>query len=130
MRTLAEQSKQATNQIKAILMEIQKMADATVLTTEEGARRVDEGVVLARQAGEVIGELACVLDEAAQSAAQAMAGGRQQAGGIDQIVQAMHNISQATTQSLNSTWRSEGAARNLNLLAARLAEKVEQYQLT
>ncbi|MBN1136359.1 MAG: methyl-accepting chemotaxis protein [Anaerolineae bacterium] len=128
MRSMAEQSKKATAQVKAILLDIQKMADATVLTTEEGAKRVDEGVVLARQAGEVIAELAGVLDETAQAAGQLMAGGRQQAGGVGQIAQAMQSISQATTQSLDSARQTERAAQDLNLLASRLAEKVDQYR--
>jgi hypothetical protein len=44
-----------------------------------------------------------VIEESAQAAAQMVAGGRQQASGIEQVAVAMQNINQATVQSLAST---------------------------
>ncbi|MBN1890933.1 MAG: hypothetical protein JW850_23255, partial [Thermoflexales bacterium] len=67
--------------------------------------------------------------ESAQAAAQMVAGGQQQAGGIGQIAMAMQSINQATVQSLSSTRQAEKAAYDLNELARRMAEIVEQYKL-
>jgi methyl-accepting chemotaxis protein len=129
VRNLAEQSKQATEQVKAILSDIQNGINATVMATEEGTKVVDQGVQLAAQTQEVIAQLAGVINESAQVAMQMVAGGRQQASGVEQIALAMQNINQATVQSLASTRQAEKATQDLNELARRLTATVEQYQL-
>ena len=129
VRNLAEQSRQATAQVRAILSDIQNGINATVMATEEGTKVVDQGVQLATQAQETIGQLAGVIEESAQASMQVMAGGRQQATGVEQIAVAMQNINQATLQSLASTRQAEKAAQELNDMARSLAEIVEQYQL-
>ena len=129
VRSLAEQSKQATTQIEEILSEIQKATNMTVMATEEGTKGVEEGVNLSARTGDVIQQLGNVLTQSAQAAVQMVAGGQQQTSGIEQIALAMANINQATVQSLASTRQAESAARDLNELALTLAESVEQYRL-
>ena len=129
VRNLAEQSRQATAQVKAILSDIQRATNATVMATEEGTKGVDEGVGLAAQTQQVIEQLSAVIEESAQAATQVVAGGRQQATGIEQIGLAMQNINYATVQNLSSTRQTEQAARELNELAGRLTKVVAQYQL-
>ncbi len=129
VRNLAEQSRQATAQVRAILSDIQKATNATVMATEEGTKDVDEGVQLAAQAGEAIEQLGLVIEESAQAATQLVAGGRQQSSGVEQVAMAMQNINQATVQSLESTRQAEKAARELNDLAEGLVGIVEYYRL-
>ena len=129
VRNLAEQSKEATGQVRAILSDIQRATNATVMATEEGTKRVEEGVQLAAQTGKAIDQLSEVIDESARAAMQMVAGGQQQASGVEQIALAMQNIHQATVQSLASTRQTEKTAQDLNELARRLTEIVEQYQL-
>jgi methyl-accepting chemotaxis protein len=129
VRNLAEQSRQATLQVKTILLDIQNGINATVMATEEGTKVVDQGLGLAGQTGEAIEQLANVINEAAQAAMQMRAGGQQQATGVEQISLAMQNINQVTAQSLASTRQTEKAARDLNELACSLTETVERYQL-
>ena len=61
VRNLAEQSRQATAQVKAILSDIQKATNATVMATEEGTKQVEDGAQLAMKAGEAIEQLAEVI---------------------------------------------------------------------
>jgi methyl-accepting chemotaxis protein len=129
VRNLAEQSRQATAQIKMILSNIQKATNATVMATEEGTKKADEGVQLAAQAQNTIEQLGAVIDESAQVATQMVAGGQQQASGVEQIALAMENINQATVQSLAGMRQTEKAAQDLSDLAHDLTDLVEQYQL-
>ena len=129
VRNLAEQSKQATAQVRAILSDIQNGINATVMATEEGTKVVDQGVRLVSQTRMVIAQLAEVINESAQAAMQMVAGGRQQAAGVEQIALAMQSINQATLQGLASTRQVEKAAQDLNALARKLTEIVEQYKL-
>ena len=128
VRSLAEQSKQATTQIEEILSEIQKATNMTVMATEEGTKGVEEGVNLSAKTGDVIQQLGSVITQSAQAAVQMVAGGQQQTSGIEQIALAMANINQATVQSLASTRQAEKAARDLNELAQSLIKIVEQYR--
>ena len=129
VRNLAEQSRQATAQVKAILSEIQKATNSTVMATEEGTKGVERGVQLSVQAREAIEQLEAVINESAQIATQVVAGGRQQQTGVEQIAVAMQNINQATVQSLASTRQAEKSAQDLNQLAGKLAELVHKYQV-
>jgi methyl-accepting chemotaxis protein len=129
VRNLAEQSRQATAQVREILLDIQDGINATVMATEEGIKEVDVGLELASGAGDAIEGLSTVIDESAQAAMQMVAGGQQQASGVEQIAMAMQNINQATQQSLVSTRQAEKAAQDLNELARNMSQIVEQYQL-
>ncbi|MFP4396437.1 MAG: methyl-accepting chemotaxis protein, partial [Anaerolineales bacterium] len=129
VRNLAEQSKQATSQIRAILTDIQNAINASVMVTEEGSKVVDEGVHRAAEAREAIEQLASVINQSAQIASQVVAGGQQQASGVDQIADAMDNINQAMVQSMASTRQAEKSAQDLNGLAKALNETVRTYKL-
>jgi methyl-accepting chemotaxis protein len=128
VRSLAQQSRHATAQVKAILSDIQNGIDMTVTATEEGTKVVDSGVHLAAETQAVIEQLTHVIDESAQAAMQLVAGGQQQASGVEQIAMAMQSINQATQQSLASTHQMERTAQDLNDLSLRLTETVELYQ--
>jgi methyl-accepting chemotaxis protein len=129
VRSLAEQSKQATAQVRSILTDIQNAITASVMVTEEGAKAVDQGVDQAAQAREAIEQLSSVITESAQIAAQVAAGGQQQASGVEQIALAIENINQAMQQNLASTRQAEKAAQDLNSLATSLDTTVRQYKL-
>jgi methyl-accepting chemotaxis protein len=129
VRNLAEQSQQATAQVKAILQDIQKATNSTVMATEEGTKGVERGVRLAFQAQSAIEELSAVINQSAQNAAQMVAAGQQQTAGVEQVALAMNNINQATVQSLASTRQAEKAAHNLHELALHLNETITRYQV-
>ncbi|MBN1486524.1 MAG: HAMP domain-containing protein [Anaerolineae bacterium] len=129
VRNLAEQSKQATAQVRAILTDIQNAINASVMVTEEGSKVVDDGVTRASQTREAIEQLSSVITESAQIAAQVVAGGQQQSSGVEQIAMAMQNINQAMVQSMASTRQAEKSAQDLNQLANKLNNTVKQYKL-
>lgn len=129
VRALAEQSREATNQIKSILAEIQKATNATVMATEEGVKGVDRGIVKAAEAQQSIGKLSEVIMVATNTASQMAAGGQQQVTGVNQVATAIQNIHTATIQNLDSTRQVERAAQDLNQLSRKLMEIVDQYKL-
>lgn len=124
IRTLADQSKQATVQVRKILGEIQRATSGAVMTSERGTQHVAAAVEQVNEAGETIRGLAEAVAEAADSAAQIVASAGQQAVGMTQIRQAMGSIQKATQQNLASTRQAEAAAKDLNHLGRRLLELV------
>jgi methyl-accepting chemotaxis protein len=129
VRHLAEQSKQATLQIRSILQEIQKATSTTVVATEESTKGVEAGLKLSAQTQQSIEQLSDAIEKSAQVAIHMSAGGQQQSTGIEQISVAIQNINQVTMQSLANTRLTEKAAQDLNQLANALMETVERYRL-
>ncbi len=129
VRNLADQSKQATTQVKSILNEIQRATNAAVMATEEGTKGVDSGMNLTKQAGETIEQLAGSITKSASAAQQIVASAQQQTTGIEQIALAMQNINQATMQNLTSIRKAEKAAQDLTGVARQLEALVAQYKL-
>jgi methyl-accepting chemotaxis protein len=114
VKTLAEQSKKATLEVRRILGETQRATSAAVMATEQGTKQV---TATAEQVTDVV-------TEGARVAAQIQASAGQQAAGMTQIRQAMGNIHEATQQNLASTKQAERAAQDLNALGTKLLELV------
>ncbi len=129
VRNLAEQSRQATSQVKSILDEIQRATNAAVMATEEGSKGVDEGVGQTRQTGETIQEMAIIADQNVKAAQQIVASAQQQTTGMEQIALAMQNINQATIQNQSSIRQAEKAAQDLSSLAQEMESLVARYTL-
>jgi methyl-accepting chemotaxis protein len=129
VKRLAEQSRQATAQVRAILGDIQKAISAAVLTTEQGGKAVEAGVQQSTQAGEAIRALSESIVEATQAATQIAASSQQQLIGMDQVALAMENIKQASTQNVAGTKQAELAAQSLHDLGQKLKQLVAQYKV-
>ncbi|MDP3512111.1 MAG: methyl-accepting chemotaxis protein [Sulfuritalea sp.] len=129
VKSLAEQSKQATAQVRTILGDIQKATSGAVLSTEQGTKAVEAGVKQSKEAGEAIRQLGDSIAESAQAANQIAVSAQQQLAGMDQLAQATENIKLATTQNLESTRQAETAARNLHGLGQKLEQLVGRYRV-
>jgi len=129
VRDLADRSKGATQQVREILLEIQKATNTAVLVTEEGTKGVESGTRLAKQAGQVIHRIAAEVEGGAQANVQMAAAAQQQTAGMEQIGQAMGSIQQATTQTMASTRQAERAAQDLHTLAQSLQRTIAAYRL-
>jgi methyl-accepting chemotaxis protein len=129
IRNLAEQSKQATAQVRDILNDLQKATSAAVMATEQGNKAVDAGVKQSVQAGDAILASSKSTEETMQAAIQIVASSRQQEVGMDQIGTAMENINQAGAETVASMRQTEEAAKNLHELGQKLKDMVEQFKV-
>jgi methyl-accepting chemotaxis protein len=128
VKSLADQSKQATGKIRAILGEIQKATGAAVLATEQGTKAVDAGVAQSTQAGEAIRVLAESIENAAQAAVQIAATSQQHLAGVSQVATAMESIKLATAQNASGIRQAEEAAKNVTGLGEKLKSLVGKYR--
>jgi CHASE3 domain sensor protein len=124
VKSLAEQSRQATSQIRDILSEIQGATQAAVMAAEQGVKASEAGEVITTEAGEAIRKLGDRLAQAADSAQQILASSQQQMTGVDQVALAMQNIREASSQNMAATRQVEQAARELDNLSKRLTDLV------
>lgn len=128
VRNLAEQSKQATAQVTAILREVQKATSAAMLATEQGNKAVEVGVTQAAQAGQAIVLLSSNVSESADAAIQIAASSQQQLVGADQVASSMEGVRQASLQNVDGAKQLESAAHNLKELGERLKRLTAHYK--
>jgi methyl-accepting chemotaxis protein len=129
VKSLAEQSRQATNQVRTILADIQKAASAAVLAPEEGGKAVEAGAGQTAVARDSIRTLYDSVSEAAQAATQIAASSQQQLVGVDQEGRAMGSILEASNQNVASAKQLESAARELDDLGQRLKQAADRYEV-
>jgi methyl-accepting chemotaxis protein len=129
VRSLAEQSKQATAKVRVILGDIQKATAAAVMATEQGTKAVEAGVDRSAQAGESIVTLTGTVGEAAQAATQIAVSSQQQLVGMEQVAGAMDSIKQASIQNVESAQQLATAAKNLSGLGQQMKDLVARYKL-
>ncbi len=129
VKSLAEQSKQATTQVRGILNDIQKATGNAVMATEQGSKAVEAGVRQSNDSAESIGTLAENIAGAAEAASQIAASSQEQFIGMDQVALAMENIKVASTQTVASTRQAETAAQQLHVLGKKLQQLVERFKV-
>jgi len=129
VKSLAEQSKEATNQVTSILNDIQKATSAAVMATERGGKAVEEGVRLSGQAGEAIKILSENVSESSKSALQISSSSQEQLIGMDQLADAMESIKLASQQNADGAKQLEDAVGNLDDLGKKMKVISEKFKV-
>jgi methyl-accepting chemotaxis protein len=129
VKALAEQSKQATAQVRGILGEIQKAMTKAVLLAEQGSKTVEVGYQRAQASGEAIRSLSSNIEESSEMALQIAVTSQQQMVGMDQVASAMESIRQASQDNVGGTRQVDLAARNLHQLGLKLKGLAEGFKL-
>lgn len=129
IRTLAEQSKAATVQVRSILNDIQNSTSEAVLATEQGSKAVAKGVSQSAQTSEFMQKLTQSMSRVAQAANQIAITSQQQLMGVDQVTVAMNSISDAAAQHVDHMKQIEFAVVSLNSVGETLKELTNKYHL-
>ncbi len=129
VRELAEQSKSATAQVQAILVEIDAATRAAVEAAERGTGVVEAGTELATRAGEIIAALTDSTRESAQAAEQIVAAAKEQNAGMDQITVGMREASQAAGEFVAGTEEAQSTVEALNGVASELEQLASAYKV-
>jgi methyl-accepting chemotaxis protein len=122
IRSLAEQSKAATGQVRGILSEIQASTNAAVVAAEEGTKKSESGMALADLSGAKIQDLARAMEQSSSSARLIADSASQQNAGIEQVAQALVSISNATNATASGLMQTEYATEQLVALAQRITK--------
>ncbi|MDP3489002.1 MAG: methyl-accepting chemotaxis protein [Phenylobacterium sp.] len=129
MKLLADQAKDATNQVRSILGDIQRGINSSVMLTEEAVKRVAAGKERTDTTQRTITEITGRVQESVQTFQQIVASTNQQQLGIEQVMGALQNIRQASQQTAVGTRQLEEAAGNLASLSQQLLGLAERYRL-
>lgn len=129
IKNLADQSKEATAQVRGILEQTQKGINTSVMLTEEALKRVESGRERTNVSEQVIRQMANNIQESVQAFQQIVGATNQQQIGLEQVTQALHEIRQASQQTAATTGQLEKAAVELTRLGELLAKTLEKYKL-
>jgi methyl-accepting chemotaxis protein len=105
VRSLSDQSREATDQVETALAQIRDATEAAVDASTKGTVVVDTGLELADRAGEIIATLADTIRDAAASVAGIADSAERQRDGIDEIAGSLTNVNQAA-EDLNNLHQS------------------------
>jgi len=122
VRSLADQSKKATEKISALIQEIQSSVNSTVLATEEGAKKVDAGVSHILEVGSTINNSMHTIQTTTDSANEISIASRQESLANDQVADAMTHVNNGMKETSN-------AIKELHLIAQNLQELVDRRRL-
>jgi methyl-accepting chemotaxis protein len=129
IKTLADQSRQATQQVRGILSDTRKWVSAVVMAAEQGSKAVQAGVEQSRTAGEAIVRFSESMTASSQAARIIETTIEQQFAGVGQVANAMTSIDQAMHQTVEATTQLSDAAKRLSHLGEQLKEVVQSYKV-
>lgn len=129
IKSLADQSRTSTAQVRRIIGDIQQATGQAVLVTEKGNKAVEKGMKQAELSGQSIDTLASSIEETTGVAVQIEATSRQQLAGIEQVVAAVENIDSAITHNAGGAEQLKNSTLDLEELGKRLQKLVEDYNV-
>ncbi len=115
VRKLAERSSESTEEIRKLIMEIQRETNSTVMGIEDSTRWVEKGLEM--------------IKNTTQSAKEISTGTQQQKIASEQVVHAMHNIDSVTKQFVISTKKTLSSVTQLNSLSGELKRVISEFKL-
>lgn len=128
VRSLAEQSKQATVQVRNILHDIQNSTSSAVMATEQGSKAVTNGMRQSEQTNQSIRSLAQEITKVIQAATQIAVSSQQQLIGVEQVTIAMGNIKEASHQQVEHMRQIEAGIKGLNEVGQGLKNLALEYK--
>lgn len=125
IRKLAEQSRKSAEKISGIVADIQKATNSTVMVTEEGTKRVEEGMQFAQRTGEAFNALDASINSAFESVQQISLTAKQQAEAINQVVESMNALNAVAKETAAGITQTKVSVQKLNEVALRLKKMVQ-----
>lgn len=143
VRKLAEQSRQAAEQISGLITEIQSETVKAVAAMESGTKEVAAGSEVIDRTGSAFAEIAAAVQTVVESINEVSEAAKQMTSGSEEVVSAVENIANITEESAASTEEVSAsseeqtaavqeiasAADSLARLAAELQREVDRFKL-
>ncbi len=127
VRKLAEKTMTATKEVGDTVKAIQESSAEAVTRMEDAARIVENGVSLANQTGEKLGQ---IVDQAAtvgQMVTQIATAAEEQTAATDEITKNVEGIANAAKESANAVAETARTAEELSSLAAKMNDTVARF---
>ena len=129
VRKLAEKTASSTQEISAMIGEIQSGTEMAVKQMEAGASQVGKGVTVAGATGTAIQDIDAENARVVAAVDEISTALREQAVASNQISQGVERIAQMTEENSAAVVSVAGSANDLLMLAATLKASVDNFRL-
>jgi methyl-accepting chemotaxis protein len=129
MRRLAEQSRRATDEVRANLVELQRATRKVVVATGEGSLQARAAALGAEQASATISGLATAIEESSRAARGIADTTRRQTEEMDGIASAVEFLHRNMEATLQGAQRIEEVAQELARVSEGLAQAISAYRI-
>jgi methyl-accepting chemotaxis protein len=126
VKSLSLESKAATGKVRKILEDVVSATVSAAMSADFGLKAVVSGEEVVEQSREAIVALTRSIDDASTASFQIEASSQQQLAGMQQVVNAMLSVQDASNHSVRSVAELSHAIAEMNTLAVRLKALVEQ----
>jgi methyl-accepting chemotaxis protein len=127
VRRLAERTTKATKEINSMIESIQGETSRAVSAMDEGARKVDNGVRLANEAGESLKRIVEGVENVTDMIAHIATSAEQQSATTEEITRNMDSIAGVAKANVNAISEVAKASRAMAELAFELKEMVSRF---
>lgn len=130
MRTLADQSLDATKRVGRILDDISQAIGGTVALSERGQQRVEAGLVQVRTSGERLRQLAEIVSRNVEAVRQISVSVSRQNAGVTQLVETVGELSRMMDEAVETLRTTEAAAGLVREVGAEVSTAMGLYATT
>ncbi len=129
IRSLADQSIQATNRVRDILEDLGNAIRGAVSITEKGAQKMEGGLVQMTASGESLRELSSIVKDNADAVRQIAVAVNQQNAGISQIFGAVTDLNQMMDDTMSRLEHTGQAVDTLRGVSAQVSTVVASFRV-
>ena len=124
IRKLADESKKSAERIDALVEDIRRATDATVMATEDGAKTVEADIILAEQTAESFNGIVASSGSALEAAQQTLLAVPQQVTAVRQVLAAMEDLNRGAKETADGLGQTKASVDNLREAALNLRSMV------
>lgn len=129
VRRLADRTAEATNQVKALIVQIQQATNSTIMLTEEGTKGVDAANALVANISQALEKVTRAVGETTAAASEIKLMTQQQTTASEQMADTIAEVRDVATQVAVSSQETTQSITELTTLAERLQDLVEENLL-
>jgi methyl-accepting chemotaxis protein len=125
VRRLADRTADATNQVKALIVQIQQATNSTIMLTEEGSKGVDAASGLVANISEALEKITGAVTETTSAASEIKMMTQQQTTASEQMTETIVEVRDVAVQVATSSQETTESISELTSLADRLQDLVD-----
>jgi twitching motility protein PilJ len=130
VRTLAQQSAEASREIEKLIAAIQGETNEVIAAMESGTEQVVTGTKLADETRETLGKITVASAEVSQLVEEIAQAAIQQSGASETVTQTMTNVAQIADKTSKEATLVSSSFEELRLVANALQEDVAQFKVS
>ncbi|MBE9166807.1 type IV pili methyl-accepting chemotaxis transducer N-terminal domain-containing protein [Pleurocapsales cyanobacterium LEGE 06147] len=124
IRKLADESKKSAQKINSLVTEIQAAMNSTVMVTDEGTKKTEESIALARGTAETFISVADAINNVFLNSQQISLSSKQQAIGVQQVIAAMNALNLGARETAAGIHQVKTSTQQLQEAAQKLKAMV------